>query len=169
VPASNRLFWIIQALLKYAPFDWCKVVRRELYRPFFNTAGVGLTVCDNVVIKYPNEISLGDHVTINPGCIVVGKGGLAIGSHAMIGAGTKIVTTAHQTTRTDIPMRLQGLTTAPITIEEDVWFGFDAIVLPGAVIRKGCVIGAGSVVTDEIPEYSIAAGVPARVIGSRKA
>jgi acetyltransferase-like isoleucine patch superfamily enzyme len=66
-------------------------------------------------------------------------------------------------------MRLQGLTTAPITIEEDVWFGFDAIVLPGAVIRKGCVIGAGSVVTDEIPEYSIAAGVPARVIGSRKA
>jgi len=169
VSTGNRIFWIVQGLLKYAPFNWCVIVRRELYYSFFAKVGIDLAVHDNVLIKYPDEITLGDHVTINPGCILAGKGGLSIGSNAMIGAGTKIVTTAHVTTRTDISMRLQGMTSTPITIEEDVWFGFDVIVLPGVVIRKGCVIGAGSVVTDEIPEYSIAAGAPARVIGSRKA
>lgn len=165
--SGNRLFWVLQGLLKYAPFNWVVAVRRELYGAFFARVGTGLSVHDNVLIKYPDEITLGDHVTINPGCIIVGRGGLTIGSHAMIGAGTKIVTTSHVTARTDVPMRLQGMTSAPVVIEDDVWFGFDVVVLPGVTIRKGCVIGAGSVVTDEIPEYSIAAGVPARVIGSR--
>ena len=165
---GNRIFWIVQGALKYAPFDWCIAARRVLYAPYFANAGTGLAVHDNVLIKYPDAIRLGDHVTINPGCIVVGAGGLTIGNDVMLGAGTKIVTTAHVTTRTDVAMRLQGLTSTPVVIEDDVWFGFDVKVLPGAVIRRGCVIGAGSVVTDEIPEYSIAAGIPARVIGSRK-
>jgi maltose O-acetyltransferase len=169
VSTANRVFWIIQGLLKYAPFNWIILVRRGLYAAFFAKAGTGLVIHDNVLIKYPDEITLGDHITINPGCILVGKGGLSIGSHAMIGAGTKIVTTSHVMTRTDIPMRLQGMTTMPVMIEDDVWFGFDVVVLAGAIIRKGCVIGAGSVVTGEIPAYSIAAGAPARVIGSRRA
>ena len=166
---ANRVFWIIQGLLKYAPFNWVVVVRREVYASFIAKVGTGVAIHDNVSIKHPDEITLGDHVTINPGCILVGKGGLRIGNHAMLGAGTKIVTTSHVMARTDIPMRQQGMTSTPIVIEDDVWFGFDVIVLPGAIIRKGCVIGAGSVVTGEIPEYSIAAGAPARVIGSRTA
>jgi acetyltransferase-like isoleucine patch superfamily enzyme len=166
---ANRVFWIVQALLKYAPFDWCVALRRTLYTPCFARAGIGLAVHDNVLIKYPDQITVGDHVTINAGCIVVGLGGLSIGSHVMIGAGTKIVTTRHVMTRTDVPMRLQGLAHTPITIEDDVWFGFDVAVMPGAIIRRGAVIGAGSVVTDEIPEYAIAVGTPARVVGSRKA
>ena len=165
---GNRLFWIVQAVLKYVAFNWMVMVRRLLYAPYFAAVGTDLSVHDNVMIKYPDQIRLGNHVTINPGCIIVGAGGLTIGSHAMIGAGTKIVTTAHVTARTDVPMREQGMTSTPIVIEDDVWFGFDVKVLPGAVIRKGCVIGAGSVVTGEIPEYSIAAGAPARVVGSRK-
>ena len=165
---ANRIFWILQGLLKYAPFNWCVAVRRILYAPYFAKAGIELSVHDNVMIKYPDEIRLGDHVTINPGCILAGAGGLSIGSDVMIGAGTKIVTTSHGTTRTDVVMRLQGMTRTPIVIEDDVWFGFDVKVLPGAIIRRGCVIGAGSVVTGEVPEFSIAAGIPARVIGSRK-
>ena len=165
---GNRVFWILQALLKYAPFHWCVIARQVLYAPYFAEVGVGLAVHDNVLIKYPDEIRLGNHVTINPGCILVGAGGLTIGSDVMIGAGTKIVTSAHITARTDMPMRQQGMTRTAVLIEDDVWFGFDVKVLPGAVIRRGCVIGAGSVVTDEIPEYAIAVGIPARVIGSRK-
>lgn len=166
--AGNRLFWMVQGLFKYAPFNWCIAARRVLYAPYFAKVGAGLAVHDNVMIKYPDEIRLGDQVTINPGCILVGAGGLSIGSDVMIGAGTKIVTTAHVTTRSDVAMRHQGLHSTPVIIEDDVWFGFDVKVLPGAVIRRGCVIGAGSVVTDEIPAYAIAAGIPARVIGSRR-
>ena len=166
--SGNRIFWLLQGLFKYAPFNWCVVARRVLYAPYFAKVGAGLAVHDNVMIKYPDAIRFGDHVTINAGCVIVGAGGLTIGSDVMIGGGTKIVTTGHGTARTDTPMRLQGLTRTPIVIEDDVWFGFDVKVLPGAVIRKGSVIGAGSVVTGDIPEWSIAAGSPARVIGSRK-
>jgi acetyltransferase-like isoleucine patch superfamily enzyme len=166
--SANRIFWILQGLLKYAPFNWCIAVRGILYAPYFAKAGIGLSVHDNVMIKYPDEIRFGDHVTINPGCIIAGAGGLSIGSDVMIGAGTKIVTSSHRTTRTDVAMRLQGMTRTPVVIEDDVWFGFDVKVMPGAIIRRGCVIGAGSVVTGEIPEFSIAAGIPARVIRSRK-
>jgi acetyltransferase-like isoleucine patch superfamily enzyme len=165
---GNRVFWIVQGLFKYLPFGWCVPVRGLLYRPFFAAAGRRLAVHDNVLIKYPDEIRLGDHVTINPGCILVGRGGLTIGSDAMIGAGTKIVTTSHVTARTDLAMRHQGMTASPVVIEDDVWFGFDVKVMPGAVIRRGSVLGAGAVVTGEIPAWSVAAGVPARVISSRQ-
>jgi acetyltransferase-like isoleucine patch superfamily enzyme len=162
----NRLFFAIQASLKYVPFAWGATLRRCLYRPFFASVGRGLTVHDNVTIKYPDEIRLGHHVTINTGCFVVGLGGLSMGDDVMLGAGTKIVTTAHGRS-TDLPMQRQRLETRPIVIEDDVWLGFDVKVLPGAVIRKGAVLGAGSVVTSEIPAFAIAAGIPAKVIGSR--
>jgi len=164
----NRRFWIIQGLLKYAPFDWCVPLRRMLYAPYFAAVGAKLAVRDNVLIKYPDQIRLGDYVTINPGCIVTGAGGLTIGSHVMLGAGTKIVTSTHGISRTDTPMRLQPISSTPVVIEDDVWFGFDVKVLPGVMIGRGSVIGAGSVVTSDIPAWSIVAGIPARVIGSRQ-
>jgi maltose O-acetyltransferase len=165
--SPNRLFWIVQASLKYAPFGWFVRVRRALYRPFFAAVGSRLVVHDDVLIKYPDEIRIGSDVTFNTGCFVVGKGGLYIGDDVMVGAGTKIVTTAHVTARTDVPMRTQGMTAASIVIENDVWFGFDVKVLPGSRIGRGAVIGAGAVVAGEIPAFAIAAGVPARIIGNR--
>jgi maltose O-acetyltransferase len=56
----------------------------------------------------------------------------------------------------------------PVTIGNDVWIGDRVTILPGVTIGDGCIISAGAVVTHDVPEYSIAAGVPARVIGSRK-
>jgi len=168
LPLANRLFFIIQGTLKYVPFGWAVRARRLLYTPFFLRVGRHLTVHDAVTIKYPSDISLGDHVTINAGCIITGLGGLSIGHDVMIGAGTKIVTTTHMTSRTDQPMRLQGLQSSPVVIEDDVWFGFDVKVLPGAVVRRGAVLGAGSVVVDEIPAFAIAVGMPAKVVGTRQ-
>jgi maltose O-acetyltransferase len=162
----NQLFFAIQGALKYVPFAWGAVARRWLYRPFFAEVGRGLTVHDNVTIKYPDEIRLGHHVTINTGCFVVGLGGLSIGNDVMLGAGTKIVTTTHGRS-TGEPMQGQPLETTSILIEDDVWFGFDVKVLPGSTIRKGAVLGAGSVVTGEIPAYAVAVGMPAKVIRSR--
>jgi acetyltransferase-like isoleucine patch superfamily enzyme len=73
----------------------------------------------------------------------------------------------HNFDRTDIPIREQGTTRLGITIEDDVWVGSNAIFLDGAHVGKGCVIGAGSVVRGNIPAYSIAVGVPAKVVRSR--
>jgi maltose O-acetyltransferase len=166
--ARNRVFWVVQGLLKYVAFDWCVSLRRVMYRPFFAHAGRHLTIHDGVLIKFPDEIRFGHEVTVSPGCILVGRGGLSIGNDVMIGAGSKIVTTSHETDRTDIPMRLQGLSANPIVIEDDVWLGFDTKVLPGVTIRRGAIVGAGSVVVDEIAAWSVAAGAPARVVGARR-
>lgn len=165
---NDRVFFVIQSFLKYLPFDFCVFLRRLLYSPFFKVAGRNLRILDGVTIKYPSDIEIGDDVTINQGCIINGRGGLAIGNDVMMGAGTKIATTDHNTDRTDVPMRTQGLTLRRIEIEDDVWFGFDAVILGGSTIRKGSIVAAGCVVPGkEIPEYSVAAAVPVRVIKSR--
>jgi acetyltransferase-like isoleucine patch superfamily enzyme len=94
--------------------------------------------------------------------------GLTIGDNALIGASSKIITTSHNFNRTDIPIAQQGLNAKPVTIEEDVWFGFNSTVLGGSIIRKGSIIAAGTVVTGgEFPSYAIIAGTPAQVKKSR--
>ncbi len=70
--------------------------------------------------------------------------------------------------RVDIPIMEQGVyTRGRLTIGDDVWLGAGAVVLDGVKVGKGCIIGAGAVVTKDLPDYSIAAGVPAKVIKSR--
>lgn len=165
---TNRIFFVVQGLLKYLPFGWAVRARRLLYRPFFRKFGRGVIIMDNITIKYPDQIDVGDHVRINEGCYVVGLGGLSIGEYTMIGAGSKIVTTSHVHDRTDVPMALQGLDIASIEIGDDVWIGFDTKVLAGTVIGRGSIIGAGAVIAgNRIPPLSVAAGTPARVLSTR--
>jgi maltose O-acetyltransferase len=123
------------------PFKWCIPLRARCYRPFFASVGRNLAIHDAVTIKYPSDMSLGDRVTINTMCFIAGKGGLTIGNDVMIGSGSKIVSANHRTDRFDIPMQDQGLDVRPVVIEDDVWLGFDVKVMPGAVIRRGSVIG----------------------------
>jgi acetyltransferase-like isoleucine patch superfamily enzyme len=78
-----------------------------------------------------------------------------------------IETFNHNFDSSEIPIRLQDGQNESVVIEEDVWIGVRVTICPGVRIGRGSVIGAGSVVTRDIPEYSVAAGVPARVIRSR--
>jgi acetyltransferase-like isoleucine patch superfamily enzyme len=73
----------------------------------------------------------------------------------------------HTFARRDVPIRAQPTVEEPIVIEEDVWLGASAIVLGGVTVGRGCVVGAGSVVTRDLAPYSIARGVPAQVVGVR--
>ena len=77
-------------------------------------------------------------------------------------------TRGHRFDRTDITMIEQGSTESePITVGNDVWIGRRVIIMPGVNIGDGCVIGAGAVVTKDIPAYSVVGGVPAKIIKSR--
>jgi len=86
----------------------------------------------------------------------------------LIAAHTTINSISHVATRTDVPMSSQGIYCDPVVIEDDVWIGLNCTILQGVTIGKGSIIGAGAVVTKDIPPYSIALGVPARVTGQRK-
>jgi acetyltransferase-like isoleucine patch superfamily enzyme len=92
---------------------------------------------------------------------------IIIGCRVLIGAYCYLISANHSIGRRDIPIVEQGFTGAPIIIEDDAWLGTHVVVLPGVTIGRGAVIGAGSVVTCNIPAWEIWGGVPARFIKSR--
>lgn len=108
-------------------------------------------------------ITIGDHTVVNAGCHLDGRGGLTVGDNVSISAGTWIITDEHDINDPRFPEVL-----APVTIEDYVFIGSKAMVLPGVRIGRGAVIGAGAVVTRDVPALQIVGGIPARGIGQRR-
>lgn len=120
---------------------------------------------DDIYISDCTHLKIGKCCQINEGVFIQGA---LIGDHVMIAPNVAILNESHTFERTDIPMVLQPVTPkSNPTIDDDVWIGRNAIILPGVHIGKGSIIGAGAVVTKNIPPYSVAVGVPAKVIKSR--
>ncbi len=112
------------------------------------------------------HVHLGDDIRINRGCTLVSYAAISIGKLTIIGEYVSIRDANHGMAM-DTPMKFQEHEAAPISIGSDVWIGRGSCILPGVTIGDGVVIGANSVVTTDIPAYSIAAGTPARVIRKR--
>ncbi|MGH8897451.1 MAG: acyltransferase [Egibacteraceae bacterium] len=129
--------------------------------------GQGCFYLDLIVWLNGEHVELGDHVGFNYGCYVNGYGGLSVSDHTVIGPGSMIHTANHEMNDLDRPIAGQGWVAAPVEIGEDCWIGMNVCILPGVRIGKGCVIGAGSVVTKLVPDYSVAVGNPAKVIRTR--
>ncbi|HMW54784.1 MAG TPA: acyltransferase [Accumulibacter sp.] len=113
-------------------------------------------------------IEIGDNTGIGAYSFVGGAGGVRIGSDVIMGQWVSFHPENHNYEDLDTPIRLQGVNRKGITIEDDCWIGAKATFLDGAHVGRGCVIAAGAVVRGQIPPYSIAGGVPARVLRSRK-
>ena len=114
-----------------------------------------------------SSIELGDDSGIGIRAQINGK--TIIGNNVMMGPDVCIYATNHRFDRTDIPMNKQGIDVErPIVIDDDVWIGARVIILPGVHIGTGAVIGAGAVVTKDVPAYAVVGGNPARVIKMRK-
>lgn len=122
----------------------------------------------SLLYPYGGKIVIGKNVGVNPYCIIYGPGGTIIGDNVMIATSCVIISSNHNFDRVDIPMTSQGVTSKGIRIGNDVWLGARVVVLDGVEIGEGSIIGAGSVVSKSIPPYSIAVGVPAKVIKQRK-
>jgi acetyltransferase-like isoleucine patch superfamily enzyme len=112
-------------------------------------------------------IRLGANSAIDAYSFIGSSGFVSIGENVIMGQHVGFHPENHDFDRTDVPIREQGTTRQGITIEDDVWVGSNAIFLDGAHVGRGSVIGAGSVVRGHIPPYSIAVGVPAKVVRSR--
>ena len=99
---------------------------------------------------------------------IYGDGGVEIGKDSLIANHVELISGNHKFRDASRLIRLQGGELKKISIGNDVWLGAYVIVLPGVTIGDGAVVGAGSVVTLDIPSYSIAVGVPAKVVGKRE-
>lgn len=116
---------------------------------------------------FEDNVFIGNNSGIGANSIVLGP--TNIGENVMMGPDVKIFTRNHRFDRIDIPMIEQGFSdSVPVNISDDVWIGANVIILPGVKIGKGVIIAAGAVVTKNVDDYSIVAGVPAKVIKKRR-
>lgn len=121
------------------------------------------------------NVEIGDDCSVQYGTVLVGygtagnpDGKITLGNKVRIAPYVMMIAGNHVFANPGQPIHGQGLTHAPITIEDDVWVAGRVNIMGGVTIGKGSVIGAGAVVTKDIPPYSIAAGVPAKVIRKRE-
>ena len=117
-------------------------------------------------VQFGPLLEIGDNSGIGIRCEIYGP--VKIGRDVMMGPDVVCYTSGHRFDRTDITMIEQGSSEPePISIGNDVWIGRRVMIMPGVNIGDGCVIGAGAVVTKDIPPYSVVGGVPAKIIKSR--
>lgn len=112
-------------------------------------------------------LKVGNHSNIGPYCYIGCSGYIEIGDNVMMSPRVSIYAENHVFDTTVVPMKEQGVKRQFVKIEDDCWIAANSIILAGVTIGKGSVIAAGSVVTKDVPPYSIVAGVPASVIKQR--
>lgn len=126
------------------------------------SVGEGAYVRPPLAVDYGYRISLGAHTFVGTGATMLDVAPITIGEHTQIGPGVQLLTPTHPL---DPLQREQGWESAePITIGDNVWLGGGVIVCPGVSIGEDTVVGAGSVVTKDLPPGVVAAGNPARVV-----
>ncbi|MGB0645817.1 MAG: acyltransferase [Bradymonadia bacterium] len=116
---------------------------------------------------YQNKLNIGSGCWIGQQVFIHSAGGVLIEENVGIGPGVKILTSTHREVGRDTPILHAPLDMAPVVIRRDADIGVGAVILPGVTIGIGAQIGAGAVVSKDVPDYSIAAGVPARVLKIR--
>lgn len=117
----------------------------------------------------PGEgLKMGDNSSIGPYSYIGCSGYIEIGNNVMISPRVSIYSENHNFDEVDLPMIDQGVTRSFVKIEDDCWIAANAIILAGVTVGRGSVVAAGSVVTKDVPPYSVVAGNPAKVVKVRK-
>jgi len=117
----------------------------------------------------PTRLRIGSHVSIHTGCYIEAEGGVTIGNDVSIAHHTSILSSTHTWQDPHVPIRDQPVVNQPTTIADNVWIGAGVRVLGGVTINTGAIVGAGSVVTKDVPANAIVGGIPARVLRTRHA
>lgn len=137
-------------------------LRTSVLRKLFGKSGKGLWIEPPFYCDYGFNIRAGDQVYFNYDCVVLDVAPVTIGHNVMFAPKVQIYTATHPL---DFALRRRGLeSAAPIEIKDDVWIGGGAILCPGVTVGARSVIGAGSVVTKDIPPGVLAVGNPCRIV-----
>lgn len=137
-----------------------EIVRLE--RTLFGKAGQNLYVNPPINVDYGCHITVGDNFYANMDCIFLDVNRVTIGNNVMVGPRVGFYTAGHPIVAN---IRIEDLEFgSPIVVEDNVWIGGSAVILPGVTIGKNAIVGAGAVVTKDVPANSIVGGNPAKVI-----
>jgi acetyltransferase-like isoleucine patch superfamily enzyme len=124
-------------------------------------------VCSGIIANLGVGIEIGDNSAIGAQSFLGGQGGIEIGGDVIMGPGVRIFSENHNYDNDRVLIRKQGENRNKVLIGNNCWIGAGVTILCGVEIGNGCVIAAGSVVTKSIPENSVVAGVPAKVVRPR--
>ena len=147
---------------------WVSHVPSHLFRRFFYQLA-GMKIGKGSVVHMwanffdPGGIEIGEDTIIGDHVFLDGRAALKIGNHVDVASEVLVYNSEHDLEKEDFSARLE-----PVKIGDYVFVGPRAIILPGVTIGKGSVVGAGAVVTKDVPDFAIVGGVPAKVIGERK-
>jgi len=132
-----------------------------------------ISLGENVMIRefsifrsHQGKISIGNNSFIGPHCLLQGPN-LKIGNNVLIASGVKIFSSEHEYQDKSTPIKLQKESSKGILIEDDVWIGANSVITDGVTIKKGSIVGAGSVLTKSVPQFTVVAGNPANPIKNR--
>ncbi|KAI1854001.1 hypothetical protein JX266_001142 [Neoarthrinium moseri] len=136
--------------------------RFEMLKGVFGGVGADTYIEPPISIDYGCNIVVGDKFYSNFNLVILDCGLVTIGDRVLFGPFVSIFSATHET---EVQSRRDGIEYArPVTIGDDCWIGGNVTIMPGVTIGKGCTVGAGSVVTKDIPDFSVAIGSPARVV-----
>ena len=163
-------YWGVARHLPWSPRPGGAIARRirgALAARMLDRCGRDVNVEHGAWFGSGRGVELGDRSDLGMDSLIIGP--LRVGRDVMMGPRCVILAGRHATGRTDVPMNQQGfLPDRAVVIEDDVWVGASVTVLPGRVIGTGSIVGAGSVVTRDVPPWSVVGGNPARVLGTRR-
>ena len=139
------------------------------YRKFFlpYKSGSSSFIWDGVHIDSPSKLTIGNNVSINRGCIINAGGDVSVLDDVLIGPEVIIYSQNHIYKNLEKKISEQGYLTSSVLICDNVWIGARSIILPGVKIGSNSIIGAGSVVTKDVPSNCVYAGNPAKLIKQR--
>jgi acetyltransferase-like isoleucine patch superfamily enzyme len=142
-------------------------LRNAFYRLLFQKIKGFCWIQPNVRFVECRHLSIGRIVAINSGTYINAIGGIRMGDYVLIGSNVTISSGLHPIAGKTPPVFARPVTKKEIVIEDDVWIGAGAVIMPGIKIAQGTVVGANSVVTKSTEAYSVVVGAPARKIRSR--
>jgi acetyltransferase-like isoleucine patch superfamily enzyme len=133
------------------------------------TVGRGAIVAPSGLLGgEPGEgLQMGDRSNLGAWAYVGCSGFISVGSDVLMGPRVSLLAEDHDLESIDEPIKAQGVTRKPITVEDDVWLGAGCTVVGGVTVGRGSVVAAGAVVTADVEPWSVVAGVPARLVRSR--
>ena len=124
--------------------------------------------CTGVIRNLGEGLVIGNNVGIAQNCFIQVRGKVTIGNDVMFGPGVSVFSEEHGFEQVEVPMIAQQETRKGVQIGDNVWVGTRAVILGGVTIGEGSIIAAGALVKESVPPYSVVAGIPAKVIRSRK-
>lgn len=154
---------LVNFKLRLTGFIPSHFVRRFVYRFWGVKIGKGSTIHMGAVFYDPRNIKIGNDTIIGENVVLDGRDKLSIGNHVDVASEAMFYNGEHQINDENFKPLF-----APVTVEDYVFIGPRAIILPGVTIKKGAIVAAGAVVTKDVEEFKIVGGVPAKEIGQRE-